>query len=188
MPRFPKTPWWLLGLLAMTGCASSPKFQCPTPNGVACMSVTEVYQATEYSADVHRSDVAGDGSIAVTETAPPAWMAPTGTPSVVAPSADLQIDDGSIVLTDEPDRHGQERVVVERCPRGAGLGCPLGGHPWRSASGRLRVLRGQGPSLASRQCRSGQPPCASSAAKHARFHPRQLPRQLALRSKSHHRS
>lgn len=102
MPRFPKTPWWLLGLLAMTGCASSPKFQCPTPNGVACMSVTEVYQATEYSADVHRSDVSGDGSIAVTETAPPAWMAPTGTPSVVEPSADLQIDDGSIVLTDEP--------------------------------------------------------------------------------------
>lgn len=78
-----------LGLIAMTallaGCAmGKSKFQCPTPNGAACKSVTEIYDMTDAAGEtglhaVSRTirgeqperDAARDGALV-----PPAAIAP----------------------------------------------------------------------------------------------------------------
>jgi conjugal transfer pilus assembly protein TraV len=40
------------GAAAMTGCAMTPKYACPHPNGVTCMSAPDVYRATNQADEV----------------------------------------------------------------------------------------------------------------------------------------
>lgn len=73
----------LTTLITLFGCATSGKFACPAPEGVTCMSPTEIYEATNKQADLEDGVERRQGKT----VALPAKRAGAGSAAVYAPVA-----------------------------------------------------------------------------------------------------
>lgn len=152
MKTLPRSLLLALAVGLATGCASmgGGEFSCPAPDGVTCMSSTEIYEATNSRPNLE----AGMGKGAV------GGVATEGASLSLAPSARSSVtaEDGALSLASEPVARNNDiplraearvmRIWVAPWTDESG-DLVMPGHIFTEIEGRRWTIGGQAPSTTS---------------------------------------